>query len=313
MHVQERRTSRDGLSFSHRFIEHPEPQFAPTLFVSGAFQTMDSWSRFARTFARRTTVLLVDPPGMGASDLLPSDVGVDFLAGCLTQVLDEWEIERAHVVAASYGTPTAFRLAQTRPERVDRVALVGTMKALPVHLRARIAGTIELARRGEREALAAECIDGMLCQDAAREIDRRELAARVLRGSIIRMSDAELLKYAANTERLLNHAPLDVETAVRGPEALVFTGEHDVFTYPDACREVGTAFEKGWSTTILRADHVCHLQQWDAVIALLLRFASRTLLTGAAEGWGPLEPLHRRNGHRPARRLLAAAGSAGGC
>lgn len=70
-------------------VEHFAPRFTPTLFVSGAFQTMDSWARFARAFAEHTTVLLCDPPGMGTSDLLPAEVGVDFLAGCLEQVLDE--------------------------------------------------------------------------------------------------------------------------------------------------------------------------------------------------------------------------------
>ena len=51
----------DGLRFAHRARLHPDPGFTPTLFVSGAFQTMDSWTRFERAFAPRTTVLLVDP------------------------------------------------------------------------------------------------------------------------------------------------------------------------------------------------------------------------------------------------------------
>ena len=238
MHVRQHITSRDGLCFSHRIIEHPAPSFSPTLFVSGAFQTMDSWARFARLFAQHTTVLLVDPPGMGDSDLLPPEAGVDYLAACLAQVLDEHGIEKATLISASYGTPAAFTLAARCPERVDRIVLAGTMKELPLHIREPVARTIGLARHLERERLVAECLAGMLCHDPRVRIERRASSARVLRSSIGRMSDEELMKFAANSERLLNHQPLALHTRIHGPEALVFTGEHDVFTPVDAGREV---------------------------------------------------------------------------
>jgi pimeloyl-ACP methyl ester carboxylesterase len=292
MNVQEHRTSRDGLRFRHRIVEHPCPAFAPTLFVSGAFQTMDSWARFATSFAPHTTVLLVDPPGMGESDLLPPGAGVDFLAACLEQVLDERGIAKATVISASYGTPAAFTLAGNRPDRVDRIVLAGTMKELPSHLRTRIDASIGMACRFDRDALATECIDGMLCHDPLVSIDRRESAARVLRSSVTRMSDAELSKYAANTERLLNHEPLATSPRIVGPEALVFTGEHDVFSSPAACREVATAFDRAWFTTIRRADHLFHLQRGDSVRELILKFAARTLGSAPTEGWHAIETVN---------------------
>lgn len=294
MQEVERLTSRDGLRFRHRMIAHPAPRFTPTLFVSGAFQTMDSWVRFARAFAPHTTVLLVDPPGMGASDLLPADYDVDFLAECLEQVLDERGMDRASVIAASYGTASAFQFALRNPDRIDRTALVGTMKELPLHMRERIARSAWFARHNDRIALAQEVVDGMLCHDPARPIDRREAAARVLRSGILRMDDAELLKYAANTERLLNHEPLDLDTCIAGPEAMVFTGEHDAFTLPEECRRVAGAFETAWFTTVRRADHLLHLQQWDTVIDLLLRFIGRTLPAAGTSGCNALERLPAR-------------------
>lgn len=303
MNVTELLTSRAGLRFSHRIIPHGAPRFTPTLFVSGAFQTMDSWARFARMFAPETTVLLVDPPGMGSSDLLPAEVGIDFLAACLEQVLEEHGIERVSVVAASYGTPSAYQFARLHPERVDRLALVGTMQELPRHLRERIAGTVAIARRGDRNHLAEEVVDGMLCHDPEKTIDRREYAARVLRSGILRMTDAELLKYAANTERLLGHTSLDLSGLIAGPEALVFTGEHDRFTPPGECRRVAAAFEHGWFTTVRRADHLLHLQQWDTVIDLLLRFMARELPATGTPGCNELEVVRA-----PAPGLLVGQG-----
>lgn len=289
MHTVERWTSRAGLRFCHRIIAHPAPRFTPVLFVSGAFQTMDSWARFARAFADHTTVLLVDPPGMGTSDLLPADIGVGFLADCLEQVLDEHGIEKVNIVAASYGTPSAYRFTLLNPDRVDRITLAGTMKELPVHMRERIARSAIWARIRDREQLAREVVEGMLCHDPSRRIDRRAAAARMLASGIVRMSDAELQKYAANTERLLNHEALDLDTCIAGPEALVFTGEHDVFTPADECRRVAAAFERGWFTTVRHADHMFHIQQWDTVIQLIVGFAAGTLPAGGLPGCNALE------------------------
>lgn len=294
MHVREHTTQRDGLRFSHRIIEHPAPRVTPTLFVSGAFQTMNSWARFARAFASQTSVLLVDPPGMGDSDALPPEVGVDYLTACVEQVLDEHRIERVSIVAASYGTVSAFRFAQIHPDRVDRLVLAGTMKAVPSHMRERIAGTLFLARRADRRALADEAVDAMLCHDPATPVDRLAYAARVLRGGILRMTDADLRKYAFNTERLLRHTSLDLSTTICGPEALVLTGEHDRFTPPDECRLVAEAFERAWFTTVRRADHLLHLQQWETVIDLVLGFVAGTLGLEGVPGSYPLERVGMR-------------------
>lgn len=280
-------TEREGLRFAHRIIEHPQPEFRPTLFVSGAFQTMDSWTRFAKAFAPHTTVMLVDPPGMGRSDVLPPEYGLDFLAGCIRQIIDERGLDCINVVAASYGTPAAFRLAQLHPDRVDRVVLAGTMRQIPPHLHERTSATVTTARRGDRHALADQVIGGLLCRDPLLPVDRRAVAERVLRSNLVAMSDREVAQYAANTLRLLQHEPLDLTQTIVGPEALVFTGEHDPFTLPAECRTVAEAFDNAWFTTIDRADHLFHIEQFEVVAGLLLRFM-RGRLSGPVEGCGPL-------------------------
>lgn len=296
--TDERWLQHDGRRYCYRVIPHPCPEFEPTLFLSGAFQTMESWARFARAFAPFTTVVLVDPPGMGRSDVLPADVGLDFLAHTIRQVMDDSRIERLNIIAASYGTPAAYRFTQLHPDRVARVVLAGTMREVPRHLRDRLAQSVAAALDGNRELLANQVVAGLLCHDAGVTIDRRAVAERVLRTGLLRMSDAQLWQYAANTRRLLEHPPLDLRHAVRGPEALVFTGEHDCFTVPAQCREVADAFERSWFTTVRRADHLFHIEQFDVVSGLLLRFLRGRLGKGAP-GCSPIC-------HRPA--FATAAG-----
>lgn len=106
----------EGMRFCYRLQERANPDFEPTLFVSGAFQNMDSWAHFARAFSKHSTVILIDPPGMGKSDVLPPHFGADYLADCMKLVLDTHSINRVNIVAASYGTPAAYRFAQLYPE-----------------------------------------------------------------------------------------------------------------------------------------------------------------------------------------------------
>ncbi|MBM3925089.1 MAG: hypothetical protein FJ320_03760 [SAR202 cluster bacterium] len=102
----------------------------------------------------------------------------------------------------------------------------------------------------------------------------------------------ELRQYAANTRRLLDHEPLNLDVPVSGPEGLVFTGEHDVFTTPDHCQDIAGAFDHAWLTTIQRADHLFHIEQFDTVVELLLRFM-RGRVHGSIAGCEALAPVGR--------------------
>lgn len=284
---EDRWSDHEGQRFAHRLLVNRGSNLPPTLFVGGAFQTMDSWARFVRSFLPYSSVLLVDPPGMGRSDVLPADRGVDLLASCLVRVLDEYEIAVVNVVAASYGTPTAFRLAQLHPERVGRVALAGTMRRIPDHLREQTRRSVDLALGARRDELAEVVIDGLLCRDLRRPVERRSLAERVLRHGIVRMDDRELLQYATNTTRLLEQEPLTLRPVIEGPEALVFTGEHDCYTVPEHCREVARAFARSWFTLVHRADHLFHIERFDVVVDLLLRFMQGRI-ADQVEGCAPV-------------------------
>ena len=68
----------------------------------------------------------------------------------------------------------------------------------------------------------------------------------------------------------------------------MFTGEHDPFTAPHEGRAVAEAFSRAWFTTIDRAGHLFHIEQFEVVLDLLLRFMQGEL-RGPAPGCGPLE------------------------
>jgi pimeloyl-ACP methyl ester carboxylesterase len=194
----------------------------PVVFVSGAFQTMDSWQKFAQHFVRKTRVLLADLPGTGRSGVLPRRYGLDFLADATRSVLDAAGIGRACVISASYGSPIAYRFAQLYPERVERLVLAGVMKEIPSEFRARTAHTLTTLAEGRMSDFASEVVEGLLCRDLGKTVEKRKLAERLLLRQLERMSPGDCERYLENTARLLDHAPLDLAAAPAAP-ALVFT------------------------------------------------------------------------------------------
>jgi pimeloyl-ACP methyl ester carboxylesterase len=272
----------EGFSFPMRVLGRKQAGCLPILFVGGAFQTMDSWRKFADYFAPRTLVLLADLPGTGTADLLPRHYGLDFLASSARHVLDVAGVEQAYVVAASYGSPIAYRLAQTYPQRVARLVLAGVMKEIPAEVRGVTEETVTLLGRGDTTSFAKLATAHLL--STAPGIERGELARRLLNAQLARLSPDQQARYVENTARLLQHAPLDLAHPPTAP-ALVFTGEHDIYTPPAACREVAAALPDAHFTRIERADHLFHLERFDVTLSLVEAFERRDELapiTGCA-------------------------------
>ena len=117
---------------------------APVLMLHGGGPGASGLSNYSRNLdalARHFRVLVPDMPGYGQSTK-----GVDAadpfgdLASAMIGLLDALDIEKAHVVGNSLGGACALRMALDRPERIDRLVLMGP-------------GGIGLSRTGPTEGL----------------------------------------------------------------------------------------------------------------------------------------------------------------
>jgi len=98
----------------------------PLLLVHGLGYGGRGWGPSLELLARDFLVVAYDNRGFGASDIPPGPYTVAQLAADAAAVLDAAGFERAHVLGGSLGGMAAQELALTRPERVDRLVLVGT-------------------------------------------------------------------------------------------------------------------------------------------------------------------------------------------
>ncbi|MFB7874088.1 alpha/beta fold hydrolase [Nocardia sp. NPDC056064] len=98
---------------------------------------LSNYSRNIDVLAQRFRVIVPDLPGYGQSskNIDQSDPFGD-LGRAVGGLLDELGVDSAHMVGNSYGGAAALRLAMDRPEKVDRMVLmgpggVGTTRVLP--------------------------------------------------------------------------------------------------------------------------------------------------------------------------------------
>jgi pimeloyl-ACP methyl ester carboxylesterase len=124
------------------------PGQRPVMFIHGAANDHRVWALQSRYFAYHGfNVLAVDLPGHGKS-VGPALPGVEDMAAWALRVLDATGMEKAALVGHSMGSLIALETAARRPDRVEKLALIGT--AFPMKVSAALLGS---ARARDHAAL----------------------------------------------------------------------------------------------------------------------------------------------------------------
>lgn len=115
---------------------HPAPEEISrqpvVLFIHGAQQDHSCWAQQSRWFAHHGfSVLAPDLPGHGASDGLPLPT-VEALASWIAALLDVLGVEKATLVGHSLGSLVALETSLRFPERLHKLALIGSSLPMPV-------------------------------------------------------------------------------------------------------------------------------------------------------------------------------------
>ncbi len=269
-----------GFHFDCRTLVRPDPALAPIVLVGGAFQHKSAWGRLESRLAEHASVVTVDLPGWGESDLLPSDYPMAFLAECLHEVLRLAGHEQAHVFGGSYGGLVAFRLAQLHPEQVLSLALAGTAADIADPLRSELLHTVALLRADRIEQFAHFSASLILSKNPAANVVRGSAVRRILTGLFSAISAEDGAKFVENTLRLLRPDSHGAHPRVTVP-VLLSTGEHDDFTTPRMCRDLAEFCKDARFTLLRDADHAVHLEVPDALADLLLRFFTDQEIDGS--------------------------------
>ncbi|UTV30617.1 alpha/beta fold hydrolase [Photobacterium atrarenae] len=105
--------------FDIRYVRY-EKKNAPTLvLLNGLPQSIRMWEHGWEMLCRHFNLIAFDIPGFGLSKAQESDMSPRKLSQVIIQVLDHFEISKAHLIGPDVGTPIALAAAIEYPDRFE--------------------------------------------------------------------------------------------------------------------------------------------------------------------------------------------------
>jgi len=195
----------------------------PVLLIPGLGTTCRLWDPVAPELAADFSLILADNRNVGRSAGRRRPRTLADFAADLVELLDELQLDRAHVMGISLGGVIAQRLAVDHPDRVDRLVLVSCADRFTPYLRQMTSLLAHSLRRFPREMFVRTIeLLGTSPQflDTHTELVERRVRAKCAAGIGAR-SLADQLRCLAHSE----FRPEDYR--ITAP-TLVIAGEHDV-------------------------------------------------------------------------------------
>ena len=242
-----------------------DPALPCVVFIHGALHDHSVWTLLARWFANHGhAVLAVDQPGHGRSIGAPLQ-SVEALADWVLALLDAASASEASLIGHSMGSLIALEAAARAPERIKRLAMLGT--AYPMKVSAALLATardapleaIDMVNAFSHAGIAAKPSfpgPGSWLHGSNRALMRRVQAGQ--RGTNLFEHDFRLCDAYAGG--------LEAAAAVKCPVSFVL-GKHDQMTSPRNSLELGAALKaRVW---MVDAGHSVMAEAPDEVLAAL--------------------------------------------
>lgn len=108
-----------------RYLDEGEGNGPPVVFLHGFGSSIESWAEVLPKIEKNHRVVALDLKGFGWSGRPEGDYSPEAQAELVFELLDELGVETTAVVAHSWGSSVALKMAMMQPDRVRRLALYG--------------------------------------------------------------------------------------------------------------------------------------------------------------------------------------------
>ncbi len=112
-----------------RYVD--QGQGSPIVMLHGFGAALESWGPAIDELSQQHRVLALDARGFGLSTHGEGDYSLDALAQDVVHAMDARGIDKATVVAHSWGGAVALAVALNHPERIERLVLVSSLAYEP--------------------------------------------------------------------------------------------------------------------------------------------------------------------------------------
>lgn len=211
----------DG-SLLYAYHEGPSRDVTPLVFLNGMTQTTMSWKTQARALRDRMSVLTYDARGQGESSPGAGELTLAQHGDDLALLLDELEIERAHLVGFSHGARVALAFANHHAHRLERLVLCSATASPTATARAILQSWRAVLRLGGLEAMSWAALPEILGEHYLTQ--HEHLIDGIIKASVGRNSADGIARLL---DAMIAYPALD--TLARGVKAptLVISGAHD--------------------------------------------------------------------------------------
>jgi pimeloyl-ACP methyl ester carboxylesterase len=233
------------------------------LFLHGLGGSRTSWDPQLRGLGSDRRLIAWDQPGYGASRASEGDLTFPVLADAVAALLDDLELDRAHLVGLSFGGMVAQHAALAHPRRVRSLSLLSTSPAFGLD------GTQPQEWREQRLAAFA---DGTTPADVAEAVLRGiagpDIAPDVLAQQCAAMARIPTAGLRAAIDCLVTHDTRDRLAQITAP-TLVAVGALDAETPPSYARVLADGIDGAQMHVIAGAGHLLNAEAPDAINRLL--------------------------------------------
>ncbi|EST25041.1 hypothetical protein N566_24705 [Streptomycetaceae bacterium MP113-05] len=260
----------DGLSYSYRMLHQPSADTDPVIILGGALQGMFGWPHMEDHIQPLAHLVTADLPGMGGSDPLREDQESSVLCRAVGDIIDDLGVERVNLFGYSYGAAIAFGCAQRMPHRIARLLLGGVPAHITAAQQLHWRRAADQLASGKVQSFAATAAAGMLCLDERLPVQRRDLAHRYVKRSLVHAATRS--PHALEVlDRALNRR-LSLSGGLSGVRTLVMSGAYDTVSSPARQRAFAATIADSSFLTIAETDHWAVLQRPDEVADIAARF-----------------------------------------
>lgn len=256
---------RDTHAYAYTGGKAFDPALPTLVFIHGAEHDHCVWVLQTRYLAHHGFgVLAVDLPGHGRSDGAPLD-SVEKIAGWIIAVLDAAGVAKATLIGHSMGSLIAIECAARYPDRIAKIALVGT--AFPM----KVSDELLNATRDD-EPLAQDMVN-IWSHSAYAQYPGNPGPGFWAMGGNLRLMQRQKTGVMHTDFAACNAYANGIDAAkqVRCP-ALLIMGKRDLMTPPRAAKEIMGALADKRSVEIAGAGHALMAEKPDEVLEALRAF-----------------------------------------
>jgi len=233
------------------------------VFVHGLGGTTNFYQPQAEALLASHRVVRFDLPGAGRSPYA-GPVSIESFADDLEAVLDASDLSSASIVGHSMGTIVVQHFAATRPERVEKVVLLGPVREQPPAGKEATRQRAAVVREQGMRAIADAVVGAATSEQTRRE---QPAVAAFVRELLTRQDPQG---YAAHCEALADATAVDLSRITAS--VLLITGSEDKVGAPATAEAMAKELDAGSIEVIDGIGHWTALEAATRVTAALTDF-----------------------------------------